>query len=180
MCADEPTTCSPQKEHSSRILVIVLIAAALLWVTSRFAKSEKTTIGATTEVIETNTGLVFQARVDTGASVSSIHCEDFVVVDESPSPAENIGKKILLHLTNKRGETESLETEIVDYSPIRSADGTSHRYYVRLTMSCQGVERESLVTLHDRSKMSHRLLLGRDFLKGNFLVDLNKDNHEFR
>jgi len=180
MCADEPAISGPQQRHSSRILVIVLVAVVALFTASRFVKSEKTIIGATAEVIETDTGLVFQARVDTGASVSSIHCEEFVIEGESPAPAENIGKTILLHLTNKQGETKSLKTRIVDYSPIRSADGTSHRYYVRLTMSCQGVERESLVTLNDRSRMSHRLLLGRDFLKGNFLVDLNKDNHDFR
>jgi hypothetical protein len=49
-------------------------------------------IGATTLVTEVTTGLPLPARVDTGATSCSIHCEAFEIKDADPNPKENIGK----------------------------------------------------------------------------------------
>lgn len=176
MSADESEARDPQKKRKIGILLFVLITISVIWLASRYGDFDKKRIGATAEVVEVASGLVYKARVDTGASVSSIHCEQIDVENESANPGENVGRKVRLLLKNKRGDSKWLETVIVDYSPIRSIEAAKHRYYVRLTLSCLGVRRESLVTLNDRSKMSHRLLLGRDFLKGNFLVDVSRDN----
>lgn len=180
MCKSESDSRSPRKGRRTGILLSVLIAVSVFWLLSHYGDLDKKRIGATAEVVEVGSGLVFKARVDTGAAVSSLHCEEFVIENESSTPAENIGKQVRLQLTNDRGVSRSIETKIVDFSRVRSIDSAKHRYYVRLTLSCQGVQRETLVTLNDRSKMSHRLLLGRDFLEGKFLVDLSKDNPDFR
>jgi hypothetical protein len=41
---------------------------------------------------------------------------------------------------------------------------------MRLTVA--GVQREVLVSLNDRSRMSYSMLLGRNFLEGKFVVDV--------
>jgi hypothetical protein len=51
---------------------------------------------------------------------------------------------------------------------------------VRLTLSCQGIEKDTLVSLNDRSEMQYPLLLGRDFLSDDFAADVSRDNPDFR
>ena len=41
-----------------------------------------------------------------------------------------------------------------------------------MTLIVEEVEREVLVSLNDRSRMSYTMLLGRNFLDGQFLVDV--------
>ena len=45
-------------------------------------------IGATTMVTEVTTGVPLPARVDTGATSCSIHCETFEIKDEHPDPKD--------------------------------------------------------------------------------------------
>ena len=176
MSAEESESRTPRQKLRCGVLLSVLIVIGATWLISKYADPDKKRIGATASVTEVSTGLLFHARVDTGAAVSSIHCEEVRIEDESPDPTENVGRQVQLVLTNAQGERRTLETVIADYSPIRSVDAAKSRYYVRLLLSCQGIERELLVTLNDRSKMSHRLLIGRNFLRDDFLVDVSRDN----
>ncbi len=131
-------------------------------------------IGETALIREVNTGLEFEARVDTGAATSSIHVDpdDVVIVDESTKPTENIDKKIRVRLDNGAGKLAWIETKIEDYTEVRSANGAEHRYQVRLPLQFGDVQKIAIVNLNDRSTMKYRLLLGRDFLRDDFLVDV--------
>ena len=157
--------------YLSLLVAVVATGAVLL-------SGGKKTIGATAEVRELSTGLVFLARVDTGASVSSLHCEELVIEDASATASENIGKPVRVRIANKKGESGWLETEIVDYARIRSIDAANYRYFVRLRLSCVGVEREAIVSLSDRDHMKYKLLLGREFLGDRFVVDVDRDTYE--
>ena len=46
------------------------------------------------------------------------------------------------------------------------------RYKVLLTLKWNDVDKEVLVTLNDRADMEYPLLIGRNFLRGDFLVDV--------
>lgn len=131
-------------------------------------------IGETAVVREVNTGLEFEARVDTGAATSSIHvdADDVVIEDESPKPGENIDKLVRVRLDNGDGNKAWVETKIESYTEVRSANGAEHRYLVRLPLQFGGIQKIAIVNLNDRSTMKYRLLLGRDFLKNDFLVDV--------
>lgn len=132
------------------------------------------TIGPTATITETTSGVAYTARVDTGAAVSSLHClpTDVLIEDASADPVDNIGKRVELRIENRLGEEAWVETRICDYVEVRNAESAEHRYRVRLPLRCQGVEREAIVNLNDRSRMTFRMLLGRDFLAGNFVVDV--------
>jgi hypothetical protein len=49
---------------------------------------------------------------------------------------------------------------------------------VLLTLRWKDFEKEVLVTLNDRTDMEYPLLIGRNFLRGDFLVDVAKRNDE--
>ena len=55
---------------------------------------------------------------------------------------------------------------------IRTSEQEELRYMVPMTLQHAGVEREVLVSLNDRSQMNYAMLLGRNYLQGEFLVDV--------
>jgi hypothetical protein len=132
-------------------------------------------IGATTTVTEVSTGLPFAARVDTGATTCSIHCEAVEIENADPDPMKNIGKPIRFLVKNKRGESKWVESKIVDRVTVRTAAQDEDRYKVRLNLRWADVEKRVGVTLDDRQKMRYPLLLGRNFLRDDFLVNVSLD-----
>lgn len=164
----------PAKSRSSSLLLGLMIVLLAGWYATELLHVRKTQIGAIAEVKEVSSGLVFKTRVDTGAAVSSIHCVEVKIEDEAAEARENRGKAVRLLVENGTGQQASIDTKIVDYSKIKSVDATKGRYYVRLPLSCAGITKETLVTLNDRSRMNHKLLLGRDFLEGDFVVDVSE------
>jgi hypothetical protein len=129
-------------------------------------------IGATTIITEVTTGLPLPARVDTGATSCSIHCESFKIKDAKPNPQENIGKPIRILIKNKEGKGQWVQAKIVDHVTVRTSEHEDDRYKVRLKLRWEDVEKKVLVTLNDREKMKYPLLLGRNFLQDDFLVNV--------
>jgi hypothetical protein len=135
----------------------------------------KAVLGATATVSEMESGLKFAARVDTGAKTCSIHAENLSVVGGSESMQENVGKLIRFRIANKGGESQWLERPIAKTSLVKSANGAEWRYLVPMTLACEGTEKQVLVSLNDRSEMGYAMLLGRNLLAGEFLVDVGSD-----
>jgi hypothetical protein len=129
-------------------------------------------IGPTTTVTEVSSGLPFAARVDTGATSCSIHCEAFEIDGPSDDPAENIGKPVRLLVKNDEGQSHWIKSTIADHVTVKTAARADERYKVPLYFRWGDVQKKVLVTLNDRQHMAYPLLLGRNFLKGDFLVDV--------
>jgi hypothetical protein len=134
-------------------------------------------IGSTATIKEASTGLPFAARIDTGAQTCSIHVEKWEIKNASKKPLQNIGKSIRFLLKNEEGDSEWVETLVAGRVRVRSSaqnNGDYHgRYKVRLTLQWEEVEKEVLVTLNDRADMDYPLLIGRNFLRHDFLVDVD-------
>lgn len=140
--------------------------------------SEKRVIGATATIMEKQSELLFRARVDSGAKSCSLHIEDYKIENESDSLAENIGKVITFHIKNGNGESHWLSAKIASYVVVKNAAGRGRRYKVPLTLRFKDFEKTVLVTLNNREKMEYPLLLGRNFLIGDFIIDVEVDNNE--
>lgn len=136
---------------------------------------EKKVIGATAAVKVVQGDLTFPARVDTGATTTSLHVEQWDIEDASQDMAENVGKVIRFCIRDHRGEIEWLERKIVELATIKTSVQEEQRYKVRVKLSCRGIEKNVLVSLKDRSHMEYPVLLGRNFLEGDFLVDVEKN-----
>ncbi len=135
--------------------------------------TEKRVIGPTTIVEEANSELAFKARVDTGATTTSLHVEEWAIENESKVMAENIGKKIRFRMKNHRGESQWMETQIEEIALVKTAAHQEERYKVLLTICWKDMKKQVMVTLNDRSHMEYPMLLGRNFLEGDFVVDVD-------
>lgn len=141
-------------------------------------KKEKRIIGATATVLEKQSNLLFRARVDTGAKSCSLHVEEITIDDEEEKWVDNIGKVVRFKVKNRNGESHWLEGRIDGYVIIKTSGARTRRYKVPLTLRWKGVEKKVLVTLNDRNGMDYPLLLGRNFLRGDFVVDVDIDNDD--
>jgi hypothetical protein len=132
-------------------------------------------IGATALVTEVSTGVPLPARVDTGATCCSIHCEKFEIKDADPDPKVNIGKPVRFQIQPRDGDSKAewVEAKIVDHVTVRTSESQDERYKVKLKLRVDDVEKKVLVTLNDREKMKYPLLLGRNFLRDDFLVNVS-------
>ncbi len=149
------------------LLLLLGCAAGVIFIG---VDEEPRTIGATERVTEIHSGLPFMARIDTGAHSCSIHCENIEIEDAVEDPQKNVGKQIRFLVRNKRGQSKWVTAVIADYVNVRTSESLSGRYKVRLELSCLDVCKDVLVTLNNRQNMRYPMLIGRNFLRDDFLV----------
>jgi hypothetical protein len=135
----------------------------------------KQIIGAT-EVIEiVDANLSFKARVDTGAKTCSIHAEAINVESSAGNPE---GKPISFRVVNKNGQSRQINTRVASAVIVKTAEGKEQRYTVPLTVKWHDSEKTIIFTLNDRLTMEYPILLGRNWLRGSFLVDVEKNSND--
>jgi hypothetical protein len=146
------------------VLILILTFAVLsLFVLGTANAEEKITLGAVEDVILLPWGVRLPARIDTGAAKSSLDARELVIQDgmaEFKLPQEFGGVQLRL--------------PIIEWKHIRSPDGRQQRPVVELEL-CIGSKRiRSKVNLTDRSMVKYPLILGRNFLRKNFVVDVKR------
>jgi hypothetical protein len=160
-------------------LLVAYIASTNIDAANSPGRPSKQIIGATATLTETSTRLSFPARVDTGAETCSLHVEKVDIEDRTRSRVRNIGKTIRFLLKGSDGRTKWVEAVVADAVRVKSSSlkggEVDHRYKVRLTLEWKDVRKEVLVTLNDRTAMEYPLLVGRNFLEGDFLIDVELD-----
>ena len=117
---------------------------------------------------------MFRTRIDTGAVENSLHALDLNVANGVDDMDANIGKMLSFTTENEKGVSHRVQAMIVETSLIRNAQGSEIRYMVELTVGEPGQEYKVKVNLRDRSKMSYKLLIGRNWLQGHYLVDVER------
>ena len=155
-------------------LVGLAFAVSSSWAetATQTSRKEKKVIGPTAVVKETETDFSFSARVDTGATTTSLHVEECKVENEAGEMVGNVGKTIRFRVKNQQGQSEWLQRKIAEISVIKTSEREERRYKVPVTLDCLNVKKKVLVSLNDRSHMAYPLLLGRNFLQDDFLVDV--------
>jgi hypothetical protein len=148
------------------------------WGADSVSANSKHVIGATAILTELGTGISFPARIDTGAQSCSLHVEKIEIDGGSSKPVRNVGKTIRFQVKNDNGKTVWIKSTIAKAVRVKSASLKSgefdRRYKVRLVLQWKDFQKEVLVTLNDRTDMEYPLLIGRNFLRGDFLVDVEK------
>lgn len=152
------------------VFTLFLLVALSLAPIQVGAESQKQIVGATAVVFVTDANLRFEARVDTGAKTSSIHAEN-IEVDSAGDPQ---GKRISFLLVDTDGPPRKVVTRVISVTTVRTSEKSERRYVVPLLIKFNGSERIIPVTLNDRRSMNYRLLLGRNWLHGHYIVDVEK------
>lgn len=160
------------------VVLAVVAHAALAGEGESVSNHSKRIIGATATMTETESGLSFPARIDTGAQSCSLHVEKVEIDDAAKSRLKNVGKMARIQLKDVDGKSKWIETEIKAAVRVKSSSLKSgeydQRYKVRLTLKWKDFSKDVLVTLNDRTDMEFPLLIGRNFLRDDFLVDVSQ------
>ncbi|WP_375320343.1 ATP-dependent zinc protease [Aliivibrio logei] len=140
--------------------------------------SNKTIVGQieTIHIKELNTN--YKARIDTGAATTSIHATNIEIVgqeDESDDMRDHLGDTVKFTTYNEDNIATKHTARIIKVSQIRNAQGVERRYAVRMHLTFDGKEKKVAVNLRDRSKLNYKLLIGRNWLEGDYLVDVDKN-----
>ena len=143
---------------------------------SASANSKLRLIGPVAMVEEAESGLGFNARIDTGATRCSLHTDQWEIPGAASTMNDNVGKTIRFRISTPGGQSSWLERKIAEVAEIRTSEKAELRYLVPLELNLDGVSKTVLVSLNDRSQMTHPLLVGRNFLAGHFLVDVSADD----
>lgn len=133
----------------------------------------KLVVGETEEVWLDALNDNFTARIDTGATTSSLSAQDVTVFERDGKPWVSFS---MAH--EGIDERLEIETPLVRYVRIRqaSADEPERRPVIALTMRLGPLSEKTEFTLTDRSQMSYSVLLGREFLKDIAVVDIARKN----
>jgi hypothetical protein len=115
--------------------IVLALACAAIGGFTGYALGHRGQLGAYEAVSIAEAGLVFNARLDTGATV---------------------------------------EATIEQVRGIKTSDCQELRYHVYLTVRHRGKSYRLLINLNDRSGSKDKLLLGRNWLRHGFSVDVTK------
>lgn len=111
-----------------------------------------------------------EAKIDTGAYTSSIHCKNISVVTEN-------NKTVLcfeLALDNNQIQ-KTQRFEEFSMKKIKNSFGEMEERYVIKTVIKIGQKKiKSTVSLSDRANMRYPVLIGRKLVKGKFLIDVHQ------
>lgn len=146
---------------------------AILLFTSTAMAQQKAVVGETARIVVKEAGLEYVARIDTGARTTSIHAADLVINQAGKEAKDNIGKKVSFATRNNKGQRQVMEATIVDVATVSNAQGQEDRYEVELTLNWQGRNKKVRVNLRDRARMTYKLLIGRNWLANDYLVDVD-------
>jgi len=113
---------------------------------------------------------VLDAKIDTGAYTSSIHCHSIHIEEDTvtcvfldPEHPNYTGKAHTFPITKK--------------VKVRSSNGEQEeRAMIQTNIEVLGATYNIRLTLTDRSDMRYPVLIGRYFLKKKFLVDVTRIN----
>ena len=113
-----------------------------------------------------------KVKVDTGARSSSLHAFD---IEEFERDNEKYVRFQIHPVQRKDTEQVAAEAKVLEYRSVRSSSGkASVRPVILTTVAWMGAAWEVELTLANRDQMGFRMLLGREAIRGRYLVDPGK------
>jgi ribosomal protein S6--L-glutamate ligase len=114
------------------------------------------------------------AKIDTGADTSSLHCSCIEVNETTKTVRFN-----LLDETHPDYDKKNIEMPVKRMKWVKSSNGQKeYRVYIQTKIVILDTTYNIELSLADRSKMSSPMLIGRRFLHNRFLVDVSKIGSE--
>lgn len=133
-------------------------------------KNEKQIIGRKETISLLDLDLIdLDAKIDTGADSSALHCDD-IIIDE-----ENV-TFTLLDEVHPSYNGKRMTFPIYKIKKVKSSNGQiQERPSIKVSVRFLGKNYKSVISLTNRADMKFPMLIGRRFLSGKFLVDVEKE-----
>jgi len=145
------------------LILLLTLATLFLLLPGEVNAKQKITIGTVEDVILLPWGVRLPARIDTGAAKSSLDARELRVHGEMAE----------FKLPEKYGGLP-LRLPVIEWRHIRTPEARERRPVVEVEI-CLGSKRiRTKVNLTDRSMVKYPLILGRSFLKEDYLVDVKR------
>lgn len=114
-----------------------------------------------------------RAKIDTGARTTALNVCDYELIETSPGQFRARFRPVV---SRKREVcAEPVEADVVRMVRVRNTGGTVElRPVVETEMRLGPVVKRIRVTLTDRSRMLSAVILGRNALAGDFVVDVER------
>jgi hypothetical protein len=138
--------------------------------TSNLSPHEKTTVGWREWIALPELGIdAIKVKIDTGARSSSLHAFDIETFDRGGDP----WVRFVVHpLQRDVNTTVQCEAPVLDFRHVRSSTGhMTHRPVIRAEIRLDNRPWPIDLTLAPRDEMGFRMLLGREAVRGTFVVD---------
>ena len=154
------------REMSSHVfcfIVPVFLFFACVFPDHTLGDPDKPVIGAEEYVSILPYGFMVPARIDTGAATTSLDARNMCVKDST----------VTFTLPPGWGGA-TITASIVDWKYIRTSGSRQKRPVVEMELSIASKRLRVRVNLNDRSHMRYPMLIGRNVITGNFLVDTSR------
>lgn len=130
----------------------------------------KIVIGSVESVRVLPGDVVIASRVDTGAKSSSLDAVDLKLFERD-------GREFVRFKLGRNRDAPMIEKPVWKYVKIKRHGTTSQRRpVVKLRLTLGEIDQVVMVTLADRSQYQYPLLIGRNFIKDHYIVDVTKKN----
>ena len=112
------------------------------------------------------------AKVDTGAYTSSLHCHKVTLEIQND---QKWVRFFVLDPDHPEYEKKAYDCPVHKIKRVKSSNGlVQNRIIVRQKARFLGEERVIELSLADRTEMKYPVLLGRKFLSGKYVVDVSR------
>lgn len=147
------------------LLLILLLSCVSSQI---FAK--QITVGWLEEVSLGQQELDIRAKLDTGADSSSINAVNVVSYEKDGKPW------VKFTITNRHGQNMVIDKPVVRIAKVKNKyGGRQERPVIEVNICIAGISKLSRVSLVDRSHFKYQVLIGRSFLKPEFIIDSSKE-----
>lgn len=111
-------------------------------------------------------GMVFPAKLDTGADVSSMHAEAIRLYRHEGQDMVDFTYQ------NDQGTKQQFTKKVERMMTIKAKDGEepNHRPVVLMEVEIGGIKEKIEVNLQDRSRFAYSMILGKNFLRHGVVV----------
>lgn len=118
------------------------------------------------------------AKIDTGAYTSSIHCHNIQVRDKD---GEQYVTFNLLDPSHPHYNEKRFRVRLYAIRNVKSSSGRSEkRCFIKTNIRLFGESHDIELSLTDRSNMDFPVLLGRKLLSKRFIVDVTRSNLSYK
>jgi len=147
----------------------IITSLLLLGLHSQVMAVEQTTVGWLENVSIDNSEFTLKSKIDSGADNSSIHAKEV-------TQYTNNGKQwVKFALENSQGNKNIINKPVLKTTRVKMKNGAiQKRLVIELNIALGAIKKLTKVSLVDRSHFKYQLLIGRSFLKPDFLVDSSK------
>ena len=153
-------------DSMKRYFCFVFVILTVFVVVRQATAAPKTIIGWIEKVCICPGPCLIRAKLDTGAKNCSLNAQHITEFQRNGEPW------VRFDITSKSGEKMTLERKVHRIASIKRHEAmVQRRFAIRLGICLGTVYKEVEVNLVDRSDFLYPLLIGRNFMSGDLIVD---------